>query len=217
MAAKKSYLCWDDIDDLDSRTLAEWGAFQSAHVETVELNGHHTKSATFMMAANGFSFELTYFWEDEGDETAITVRQRIELYRSPRRASRERQVMGYEVMFPCPTCGRRAKRLALLREGPGCAKCLDIKWGSERESKIARLVRRIDEIAGALELQDWYEVPRAKPKGMRVARYLSLIERSRRLVAQLDGHFARRRRLRGNNRKYLHETILALQRSARSS
>ena len=71
MVAKKSHLCWDDIDDLDSRTLAEWGAFRLPHVETVELNGHHTKSATFMMAANGFSFELTYFWEDEGDETAI--------------------------------------------------------------------------------------------------------------------------------------------------
>jgi len=145
MAAKKSRLCWDDIDDLDSRTLAEWGAFRSPHVETVELEGRHTKSATFAMCGSGFSFELTYCWEGEGDATAVTVRERIQLYRSPRRASRERQIMGYEVMFLCPTCGRRAKRLALLREGPGCAKCLDIKWGSERESKIARLVRWIDE------------------------------------------------------------------------
>ena len=77
-------------------------------------------------------------------------------------------------MFICPTCLGRAKRLALLRHGVGCAKCSEIKWGSERESKIARLVRQIDEIAGALELQDWYEVPRAKPKGMRVVRYLRL-------------------------------------------
>jgi len=120
-------------------------------------------------------------------------------------------------MFLCPTCGRRAKRLALLRHGVGCAKCCDIKWGSERESRIARLVRRIDEIAGALELQDWFEVPRAKPKGMRVVRYLRLVQRRQRLLAQLAGHFARRRRLRGNNKKYLHETMLALQRSARSS
>src|SRR5262249_26235947 len=29
-------------------------------------------------------------------------------------------------------------------------------------------------------------------------------------VAQLAGHFARRRRLRGDNRKYLHETMLAM-------
>src|SRR5215467_10241330 len=94
--------------------------------------------------------------------------------------------MGYEVMFLCPTCGRRAKRLALLRGGAGCAKCLDIKWGSERESKIARLVRRIDEIAGALELQDWYEVPRAKPKGMRVVRYLRLVQRRQRPILHGD-------------------------------
>ena len=208
MVAKKSHLCWDDIDDLDSRTLAEWGAFRLPHVETVELNGHHTKSATFMMAANGFSFELTYYWEGEGDEP-VTVRERIQLYRSPRRRPCGR-IIGYEVMFLCPTCSSRAKRLALLRGGPGCAKCLDIKWGSERESKIARLVRRIDEIAGALELQDWYEVPRAKPNGMRVVRYVQLVQRRQRLLAQLAGHLARRRRIRGNNRKYLHETMLAM-------
>ena len=56
------------------------------------------------------------FWVDD---PAGTVRQRIELYRSPRRASRERQVMGYEVMFLRPTCGRWAKRLALLRMARG--------------------------------------------------------------------------------------------------
>src|SRR5215467_13673944 len=209
MATKKSRLCWDDIDDLDSRTPAEWGAFRSPHVETVELDGHHTKSATFAMCGSGFSFELTYCWEGEGYE-AVTVRERIQLYRSPRRASRERQVMGYEVMFLCPTCLGRAKRLALLRHGVGCAKCCEIKWGSERESKIARLVRRVDEIAGELKLQDWYEVPRAKPKGMRVVRYLRLVQRRQRLLAQLADHLARRRRLRGNNKKYLHETMLAM-------
>ena len=209
MTAKKSRLCWDDIDGLDSRTLASWGAFRSPHVETVELEGRHTKSATFAMCGSGFSFELTYFWEDEGDATAVTVRERIQLYRSPRLRPCGR-IIGYEVMFLCPICSSRAKRLAPLRDGAVCAKCLDIKWGSERESKIARLVRRIDEIAGALKLQHWYEVPRAKPKGMRVVRYMRLVQRRQRLLAQLAGHLARRRRLRGNNKKYLHETMLAM-------
>jgi hypothetical protein len=214
MTAKKSRLCWDDLDDVDARSLNEWGAFRSPNAETVELNGYHTKSATFAMSLDGSSFELIYLWEDEHDDTAaVTVRKTIKLYRSPRKW--HGRIVGFEVMFICPTCLGRAKRLALLRHGVGCAKCCEIKWGSERESKIARLVRRIDEIAGALELQDWYEVPRAKPKGMRVVRYLRLIERRRRLLAQLAGHFARRRRLRGDNRKYLHETMLALQRQQR--
>ena len=43
-------------------------------------------------------------------------------------------------------------------------------------------------------------------------RYLRLVLRRQRLLAQLAGHLARRRRLRGNNKKYLHETMLALQR-----
>ena len=52
-----------------------------------------------------------------------------------------------------------------------------------------------------------YETP-----GMRLARYVQLVDRRQRLLVQLAGHLARRRRLRGNNKKYLHETMLALQR-----
>jgi len=66
-------------------------------------------------------------------DEAVTVRERIQLYRSPRRRPCGR-IIGYEVMFLCPTCSSRAKRLVLLSGGPGCAKCFDIKWGSERES-----------------------------------------------------------------------------------
>src|SRR5262245_63426370 len=124
------------------------------------------------MSLASSSFEPIYLWEHErADTAAVTVRKTIRLYRSPRK--RHGMIVGFAVMFICPTCLGRAKRLALLRHGVGCAKCSEIKWGSERESKIARLVRQIDEIAGALEL-DWYEVPRAKPKGMRVVRYLRL-------------------------------------------
>ena len=86
-------------------------------------------------------------------------------------------------------------------------KFCDIKWGSERESKIARRVRRVDKIAGALNLQD---LPRAKPKGMRAVRYVQLVQRRQRLLVQLASHLARRRRLRGNNKKYLHETMVAM-------
>jgi hypothetical protein len=66
------------------------------------------------------------------------------------------------------------------------------------------------ETADALELKEWYEVPRAKPKGMRVERYTTLLQRRRHLLAQLVRHFARRRRIRGNNRKWLHELTMAL-------
>ena len=205
MATKKSRLCWDDIDSLDSRALAEWGAFRSPHVETVDLDNHHVETATFAMNGSGFSCELTYCWQD--DEDAVTVRERIQLYRSPR--MRNGRIAGHETMFLCPGCRGRAKRLALLRHGAGCAKCCEIKWGSERESKIARLVRRVDEIAGALNLKHWYGTPQ-RPKGMRLARYMQLVHRRQQLLAQLASHLARRRRLRGNNKKYLHETMLAM-------
>src|SRR5262252_431207 len=186
MTAKKSRLCWDTIDSVDSRALAGWGAFRSPHVETLDLDNHRVETAKFAMNDSGFSCELTYCWQDDDD--AVTVRERIQLYRSPR--MRNGRIIGHEIMFLCPGCQGRAKRLALLRHGVGCAKCCEIKWGSERESKIARLVRRIDEIAGELELKDWYAVPRAKPKGMRVVRYLRLVQRRQRLLALLAGRLA---------------------------
>src|SRR5262249_27369128 len=117
----------------------------------------------------------------------------------------------HEIMFLCPGCQGRAKRLALLRHGIGCARCLDIRWGSQRESKIARLVRQVDYIAAALKLQHWYGTPQ-RPKGMRLVSYMQLVDRRQRVLAQLASHLARRRRLRGNNKKYLHETVLAMRR-----
>ena len=76
MTAKKSRLCWDDLDDIDARSLNEWGAFRSPNAETIELNGHHAKSATFAMSLDGSSFELIYLWEDKHDDTAaVTVRK----------------------------------------------------------------------------------------------------------------------------------------------
>jgi hypothetical protein len=98
--------------------------------------------------------------------------------------------------------------LALL-EHVGCAKCFDIRWGSERESRIYRLVRRMRETAYDLGLKEWYEVPRVKPKGMRVDCYAALLQRRQHLLAQLTRHFARRR-IRGDNREWLHELTLAL-------
>jgi hypothetical protein len=53
-------LCWDDIDTLDCRSLSSWGAFQSDRIETVTgLGDHYTDKATFVMASDGRSFELT--------------------------------------------------------------------------------------------------------------------------------------------------------------
>jgi hypothetical protein len=49
----------------------------------VELEGHHTKAPTFMMAGDSMSFTLVYCWENERDGTVITVRDRILLYLSP--------------------------------------------------------------------------------------------------------------------------------------
>jgi len=201
MARKKALLCWDDIDDLDSRTLSGWQAFQPDLTETIELGGHYVKEATFVMDGEGKAFLLIYRFT--GADADITVRRRIALYRSPRKP-------GYETMFLCPLCGRRAKRLALIGRGVGCAKCFQIRWGCMRESRTARLVRRMNETTQALGLQGWTEQPQGKPVGMRLDRYVALLARRQHLLAKLGQHFARRRRIRGDNRKHVYDFMLAV-------
>jgi hypothetical protein len=71
------------------------------------------------------------------------------------------------------------------------------------------MVRRLHETSDALRLKDWFEIPRAKPKGMRLARYLRLIQRRQRLLNKLAEHWQRRRRIIGNNKKLYYETMVA--------
>jgi hypothetical protein len=195
-------LDWNDVDALDSRSLSKWGAFQSDGIQTVtDLGGHYTDEATFVMTSDGLSFEITYPWRK--GEIAITVRERVRLYLSPRRR-------GFERLFICPRCERRCRCLALIGRGVGCAYCFDIRCPSERESRIARLARRMDETAGALELKDWYEIPKGRPKGMRADRYVALLHRRQHLLAQLCQHFSRRQRIVGNNKMWLHHLTVAL-------
>jgi hypothetical protein len=146
---------------------------------------------------------VAYRWKNKSSEVDKVVRQRVGLYLSPRKP-------GFERLFVCPNCSRHCRLQALLGRGIGCAKCFNICWGSQRESRIARLVRRTEETAAALGLNHWYEVPQGRPKGMRTDCYLALLYRRGRLMDQLRQHFMKRRRIVGNSKLWLNELRMAL-------
>ena len=75
--------------------------------------------------------------------------------------------------------------------------CGPIVWGTCREGKVARLVRRANRIAWHLGLQSWAEKPLEKPPHMRMRRYVSLLEQRQRVLGKIAGQLARRRRLYG--------------------
>ena len=158
--------------------------------------------ATFIMDSDGRAFTLIYVWHGD-DEDAVTVKKRVRLAEIPRG-------FGHEIVFRCPVCERRCKRLALRRYGLGCAKCLDIVWGSNREGKCARLARRATYIAHDLGLQSWAEQPVKKPKHMRLRRYLHLLDQRQRVLGKIARHLATRRRLAGDNTMHLGNLLQAI-------
>jgi hypothetical protein len=192
MARKKRKLCWDDVADLDSRTLQGWQAFRPGTCESIDIEGEGIdESPTFIMDDAGKSFTLVYVWHD-GSDDVTTCRVRVLLDEIPRG-------LGKEIVFQCPSCDRRCTRLAFRSYGLVCAKCGPVTWGSNREGKVARMVRRANTIADKLGLQSWSQRPMRKPGHMRLARYVSLLDQRQRVVAQIAKQLHSRRRITGNN------------------
>jgi hypothetical protein len=192
VARKKWKLCWDDVADLDSRMMASWQAFRPGCCETIDIEGEGIKEMpTFMMDDAGKSFTIVYAWHDASDDVT-TCRLRVLLDEIPRG-------LGREIVFRCPSCDRRCTRLAFRSYGLVCARCGPVTWGSNREGKVARMVRRANTIAGKLGLQSWAQKPTKKPPHMRLARYVSLLDQRQRALAKIATQLRSRRRITGNN------------------
>jgi hypothetical protein len=192
MARKKAKLCWDDVADVCSRALTQWDAFRPNVCETIEIEGEGIEEwPTFIMDDAGRSFTLIWTWHGK-DEDLTTVRCRVEL-------TTIRRPYGLETVFRCPDCWRKCTRLALRSFGLQCAKCGPIVWGSHREGKVGRLVRRANLVTSKLGLQTWAQQPMAKPRHMRMRTYLSLLDQRQRVLGTIARHLVVRRRLRGDN------------------
>ena len=193
MARKKRKLCWDDVPEICSRTLQGWHAFRPDVCETIDdIEGEGLEGpVTFMMANDGRSFHVVYAWRHDADDVK-TCRFRVLLDEIPRG-------LGKEIVFQCPSCDRRCTQLAFRPYGLVCAKCGPVTWGSNREGKVARMVRRANTIADKLRLQSWAQKPAKKPPHMRLARYVSLLDQRQRVLAKIAAQLHSRRRITGNN------------------
>jgi hypothetical protein len=190
MARKKRKVSWDDVGVIDSRFLPTWGAFEPGRCDQIELEGEGLKEpATYICDNDGRGFTLIYAWHDwQGDVN--TVRCHVELTMIMRG-------LGREAVFRCPDCGRKCQVLAVRRFGLQCAKCGPIVWGSTREGKVARLVRRANIVCQKLGLASWAEQPMRKPKYMTARRYVSLLDQRATVLSRIRAELGKRRRFYG--------------------
>jgi hypothetical protein len=65
------------------------------------------------------------------------------------------------------------------------------------------MVRRANTITDKLGLQSWPQKPTKKPRHMRLAKYVSLLEQRQRVLAKIATQLHSRRRITGNNLLHL--------------
>jgi hypothetical protein len=186
--APRRYRCsWDDIAALDADFVASWGAFEPGRLETVEFDGDHlpTKTLVFEMQDQGDHFRAFYEWKLDDDEPT-TVRSEVRVEKYPCRFG------GHRTYFICPCCDRRVLRLAVLDSGLACARCGRVTWKSRREQPLARVIRKANKVGNKLGCDEWWDVPKARPKHMRLKTYELLRGRRLLLTGQINNRLAAR-------------------------
>ena len=193
MAAKKAYLCWDDIDDIDARSLNERGAFRSPNAETVELNGYHTKSATFVMALDGSSFELIYLWEDEHDDSAaVTVRKTIKAARRGVYAGALLERWGTSSLLEPGQNPRKHGRKLAVRTLARRANVVSVPFAHGRVI-LDRLFDHADIAVGKYHRRDVAILRMAKTGRRRAGLFLEMLQKSRARYGSRNSAAKRRR------------------------
>jgi hypothetical protein len=169
MAPRKYRATWDDLAYLDADHMARWGAFRDGCRETIEFDDDSLPELAFEMSFERDEFSVVYKWQAIGQPPAGPfIRSRVVFDR------RSCRFGGTRVYFRCPCCGRRTLRLAVLPEGLRCGGCGRVTWASRRETPTERRMRRGNKIAVKLGLDAWHEMPRKRPRGMRMATFETL-------------------------------------------
>ena len=193
---QRRYRCsWDDIATLDADHISSWGAFEAGKLATIEFDGNHlpTKTMVFEMQDSGDHFRAFYEWKPHNSEP-ITVRAEVYLEKRPCRFG------GARAFFIAPCCRRSVLRLAALDVGLMCARCGGVTWASRRERPVHRAIRKANKLAEELGCDTWRDLPKSRPRHMRLATFELLQYRQHQLVGKIHDHirgqFTRRGLLR---------------------
>lgn len=177
MAAPRYRATWEQVSALDADHIACWGAFDGYagpvsfdDTEPTKLHVEHDRERD--------TFSAFYVWKGEADD-AGPIRSSVRLERRPCRFG------GTRTYFLCPRCERRTLRLAVLAGGLCCGTCGRITWGSRRETKTRRLVRKAYKIALRLGLDYFGDHPK-RPPHMRAATYARIMAELEPLKAEIN-------------------------------
>lgn len=164
--------------------MAGWGAFEPGCQETVHFDTDSLPRVAFEMEAEA-AFRAAYRWQAFGQEPTgdvLTSRICIE-----RRACR---FGGSRAYFICPYCLRHTLRLAVLPEGLRCGTCGRVTWGSRREGKTRRLIRKANKLARRIGSEDWDQRPGRPPAHMRLTTFARIEAERSALTDEINAKIA---------------------------
>jgi hypothetical protein len=178
MARPKYRHVWEDLAYIDSDHMTGWDAFKG-YQGTLTFDGFDPDTAEMEHDEARDVIRLFYV-APKGE----LVRQTIALERRRCTYDKPDAAKGGRVYFISPCCGRRIRKLALLPQGPRCARCGSITNRSKRKSGVQRLIHKADLLAGRLDCPNWYTPPNERPKGMRRATFNRLADEHAQIVTE---------------------------------
>lgn len=179
-----SHAATEDTLQLDVRQLHRDGYLMTPRLLTWQWGC----GATIQLATSPDAVTFTYRYREWGGEWRDVV-QRVSITRTPCHYG------GSRPWFQCPCCLQRVAILYLWNV-PACRKCLKLVYSTQSQDVLARSwvrTRKIEsKLAGRTEKWNYY-----RPKGMRWATYLRLLEaygsekllRDEALVLNFKAHF----------------------------
>ena len=175
------YIAWLDCD-----YMASWGALVSGRRETIDFHDDDLPKLAFEMDDTEDKFSVYYTWPDRVGGLPQPIRSTVRLDHRPCRFG------GTRPYFVAPCCARRTLRLAVLEAGLYCRECGSVTWGSRREHKLDRLIRKGNKIAARLDCEAWHAEPTSRPKHMRREIYAALQAKRSEIAEQIYQRMADR-------------------------
>lgn len=191
MPARKYRATWDDVGALDCDFIAGWGVL-SGYRGQIDTEAEQGPQSIFCEHdAERDTLSAFYVWPEKARLRAAIgldehgpIRSTVRIERTPCRYG------GTRPIFVCPGCARRTRRLAVRPAGLLCGKCAGVTYGSQRETKTRRLVRRANVLAGRLGMEHFTDAPK-RPPYMREATYQKTLAELRAVVDEINIKAAR--------------------------
>ena len=148
-------------------------------------NGRSSGNVLLVVSADQ-SLQVIYKWRNSGDTDWISAKHTVHLTSTPVHFGGKRS------WCRCTDCNRRVAIIYVAGSQVSCRHCMDIRYTSQREQPIDRIIRRKDKLESKLGFNLHNGLIQLKPKGMHWKTFDQILQKARAADAEIISHFKER-------------------------